>query len=90
MRTITPGAAPFSGQARTIHERIGDYMDANWYGWSCEPSTSHRPAWPKLLDDMQRCEQQAYALIDDPWGVLLDLANGDFQGSCRVSVSRCL
>ncbi|MGE8498598.1 MAG: toxin VasX [Pseudomonas sp.] len=74
MRTITPGAAPFSGQARTIHERIGDYMDANWYGWSCEPSTSHRPAWPKLLDDMQRCEQQAYALIDDPWGVLLDLA----------------
>ena len=23
---------------------------------------------------MQRCEQQAYALIDDPWGVLLDLA----------------
>ncbi|MGE6689174.1 toxin VasX [Stutzerimonas stutzeri] len=74
MRTITPGAAPFSGQARTIHERIGDYMDANWYGWSCEPSTSHRPAWPQLLDDMQRCEQQSYALIDDPWGVLLDLA----------------
>jgi len=74
MRTITPGAAPFSGQARTVHERIGDYMDANWYGWSCEPSTSHRPAWPQLLEDMQRCEQQSYALIDDPWGVLLDLA----------------
>ncbi|MFL9814257.1 hypothetical protein D7241_13465 [Stutzerimonas sp. VN223-3] len=74
MRTVTPGAAPFSGQARTIHERIGDYMDATWYGWSCEPSTSHRPDWPQLLSDMQRCEQQSYALIDDPWGVLLDLA----------------
>ncbi|KHL68813.1 hypothetical protein SF06_23940 [Pseudomonas flexibilis] len=74
MRMLTPGAAPFSGQIRTIHERIGDYMDANMYGWSCEPSTAHRPAWPKLLDNMQRCEQQAYALIDDPWGVLLDLA----------------
>lgn len=74
MRSITPGAAPFSGQARTVHERIGDYMDAGWYGWSCEPSTSHRPAWPQLLEDMQRCEQQSYALIDDPWGVLLDLA----------------
>lgn len=74
MRTITPGTAPFSGPARTIHERIGDYMDADWYGWSCEPSTNHRPIWPKLLDDMQRCEQQAYALIDDPWGILLDLA----------------
>ncbi|SDH05110.1 hypothetical protein SAMN05216603_105244 [Pseudomonas benzenivorans] len=74
MRDISPGAAPYSGQARTIHERIGDYMDADWYGWSCEPSTAHRPAWPRLLDDMQRCEQQAYALIDDPWGVLLDLA----------------
>lgn len=74
MREISPGAAPYSGQARTIHERIGDYMDANGYGWSCEPSTAYRPAWPRLLDDMQRCEQQAYALIDDPWGVLLDLA----------------
>ncbi|WP_313027675.1 toxin VasX [Pseudomonas lopnurensis] len=74
MRAITPGGAPFSGPAHSIHERIGDYMDADWYGWSSESSTSHRPAWPRLLDDMQRCEQQAYALIDDPWGVLLDLA----------------
>lgn len=74
MRTITPGAAPFSGPSRSIHERIGDYMDADWYGWSCEPSTAHRPAWPGLQENMQRCEQQAYAVIDDPWGVLLDLA----------------
>ncbi|MDX1723965.1 MAG: toxin VasX [Pseudomonas sp.] len=74
MREITPGAAPFSGKASGIHERIGDYMDAQHYAWSCEPSTQHRPSWPRLLDDMQRCEQQAYALIDDPWGVLLDLA----------------
>lgn len=74
MREITPGAAPFGGPAHTIHESIGDYMDAPWYGWSCA-ETAHRPAWPQLLEDMRRCDQQAYALIDDPWGVLLDLAN---------------
>jgi len=74
MRSITPGAGPFSGQARSIHEHIGDYMDADGYGWSCEPSTAHRPQWPQLLEDMQRCEQQSYVLIDDPWGVVLDIA----------------
>lgn len=74
MREINPGAAPLSGPAQKIHERIGEYMDANGYGWSCEPGTRHKPDWLRLLGDMQRCEQQAYALIDDAWGVLLDLA----------------
>lgn len=74
MREITPGAAPFSGPVKRIHERTGDYMDALYYGWSSAPSTRHRPDFARLLEDMQSCEQQAYALIDDPWGVLLDLA----------------
>jgi hypothetical protein len=74
MREIVPGAAPFSGKASGIHERIGDYMDALYYGWSCEPDARHPPNWVRLLEDMERCEHQAYALIDDPWGVLLDLA----------------
>lgn len=74
MRELTPGAPPLSGKATVIHERIGDYMDAQHYAWSSEPSTRHRPKWDQLLGDMQRCEQQAYVLIDDTWGVLLDLA----------------
>ncbi len=74
MRSITPGAAPHSGNALRIHERIGDYMDAEHYTWSCQPNTRHRPNWIGLLGNMQRCEQQTYALLDDPWGVLLDLA----------------
>lgn len=74
MREITPGAAPFSGPVRQIHERTGDYMDALYYDWSSAPSTRYRPDFTRLVEDMHNCEQQAYALIDDPWGVLLDLA----------------
>ena len=74
MREFTPGVAPLSGKAEVIYERIGDYMDAPHYSWSCEPCNPRRPEWPRLLDDMQRCEQQAYVVIDDAWGVLLDLA----------------
>jgi hypothetical protein len=88
MREIVPGAAPFSGKASVIHERIGDYMDAPYYGWSCEPKPTHRPNWARLLDDMQRCEQQAYALIDDPWGVLLDLA-GLLRARGQAFDARC-
>jgi hypothetical protein len=74
MREITPGTAPFSGPVKKIHERTGDYMDPIYYGWSSAPETRHRPDFTRLVEDMQSCEQQAYALIDDPWGVLLDLA----------------
>lgn len=74
MRSFTPGAAPFGGQAKQIHEHIGDYMFAEGYKWSCEPDTGHRPKWPALLGNMERCEQQSYVVIDDAWGVLMDLA----------------
>ncbi len=74
MRNFTPGAAPFSGQAKSIHEKIGDYMHSESFKWSCAPDTRHRPYWPKLLGNMQRCEQQSYLVIDDAWGVLVDLA----------------
>jgi hypothetical protein len=74
MRSFTPGAAPFSGQAKGIHEKIGDYMHSESFKWSCVPNTGHRPNWPALLGNMQRCEQQNYLVIDDAWGVLVDLA----------------
>ena len=74
MRSFTPGAAPFSGQVEKIHEQIGEYMFSEGFKWSCEPDTRHRPDWPRTLDAMERCEQQSYVVIDDAWGVLLDLA----------------
>lgn len=74
MRSFTPGAAPFGGQAEKIHEQIGDYMFAEGFKWSCQPDTGHRPDWPRTLDAMERCEQQSYVIVDDAWGVLLDLA----------------
>lgn len=74
MREFVPGAAPLSGKAESIHEHIGDYMLPDAFKWSSEPDTRHRPAWGKLLSDMGRCEQQAYIVVDDAWGVLLDLA----------------
>ncbi|WP_442114088.1 toxin VasX [Pseudomonas sp. NUPR-001] len=74
MRTFVPGVAPFSGQIGAIKEQIGEYRDPNLYGWSSEPATEHAPEWPKVLRQMSRCEQQTYVVIDDAWGVLLDLA----------------
>lgn len=74
MRSFVPGVAPFSGKVDTIAKQIGEYNDATSYGWSAEPETEHAPDWLKVLKQMKACEQQAYAVIDDAWGVLLDLA----------------
>lgn len=74
MRTFVPGVAPLSGPIGAIKTHIGEYSDATRYGWSSEPATEHAPAWPNMLRQMARCEQHTYALIDDAWGVLLDLA----------------
>ncbi|MBA1274950.1 toxin VasX [Stutzerimonas azotifigens] len=73
MRELIPGAAPFSGAVRPLHSQIGDAKPEN-YRWSC---ASEPKSW--LLEEpplkrMQRCEQQHFALLDDPWGVLFDLA----------------
>ena len=74
MRNVVPGVAPFSGKVDTIKKQIGEYSDATSYGWSHEPETEHAPDWLKTLKQMGRCEQQTYAVIDDAWGVMLDLA----------------
>jgi hypothetical protein len=74
MRSFVPGVAPFSGKVDTVAKQIGEYNDATNYGWSADPETEHAPDWLKVLKQMKACEQQAYAVIDDAWGVLLDLA----------------
>ncbi|PAU52168.1 toxin VasX [Pseudomonas sp. PICF141] len=74
MRSFVPGVAPFSGKVDTVTKQIGEYNDAASYGWSTEPGTEHAPNWLKALKQMRACEQQTYAVIDDAWGVLLDLA----------------
>jgi len=73
MRTFTPGVTPMSGPAQKIHESIGDYMDLDGYGWSQDP-VGQTPDWLKALEDMSVCEFQTYAVVDDTWGVLQDLA----------------
>ena len=75
MRSFVPGVAPFSGKVDTIAKQIGEYNDVTNYGWSADPETEHAPDWLKVLKQMKACEQQTYAVIDDAWGVLLDLAS---------------
>lgn len=75
MRAFTPGAAPASGKAARIHDAIGDYKEPEGFQWSCEPSTKDAPMWEQTLEAMKRCEQQAYVIADDAWGVWHDLAS---------------
>ncbi|MDN6860096.1 hypothetical protein QO207_26195 [Pseudomonas sp. CAN2814] len=72
MRDVIPGAAPFSGQVAGFKPSIADYHEPEYYDWT--DAEHHLPDWPKLLKNMRECEQQAYAIIDDAWGVQLDLA----------------
>lgn len=74
MRTFVPGVAPLSGPIDGAKDYIGEYIGATHFGWSSEPETEHAPLWPKLLRQMGRCDQHTYMVIDDAWGVLLDLA----------------
>lgn len=73
MRELIPGTAPFSGAVRTLHPQIGDVKPEN-YRWSCAHEAKHWLLEEPPLKRMQRCEQQHFALLDDPWGVLFDLA----------------
>jgi len=73
MRELIPGAAPFSGQVQALHPEIGDVRPEN-FGWSCAPEPAYWLLEEPPLKSMQRCEQQHFALLDDPWGVLMDTA----------------
>lgn len=74
MRKMTPGASPFSGTVKTLHPQIGDVKPEN-YRWSCARAPKYWLLEEPPLKPMRRCEQQHFALVDDPWGVLLDIAS---------------
>lgn len=74
MRSLTPGVAPFSGSVQAVHGQIGD-LNTEHYTWSIAAGkASYWLLQDPPLKPMQRCEQQHFALVDDPWGVLGDLA----------------
>ena len=73
MRDIVPGAGPLSGAVASALSELGDYTPQD-YRWSCEPEPKAWLLEEPALRRMKRCEQQFHAIVDDPWGVLLDLA----------------
>lgn len=73
MRTIIPGASPFSATVKPLHAQIGDVKPEH-YRWSCARDPKYWLLEEPPLKPMSRCEQQHIALVDDPWGVLLDIA----------------
>nr|WP_298116390.1 toxin VasX [uncultured Pseudomonas sp.] len=74
MRELVPGVGPFSGQVQVLHPQIGDVRPEN-FRWSSAPQPSYWLLEEPPLKRLNRCEQQHYALLDDPWGVLFDLAS---------------
>ena len=73
MRNLTPGMAPESGLLSSTRKFLGDSTPEN-FRWSCLPEPQPWQLNDPILRRMQRCEQQHYAIVDDPWGVLIDLA----------------
>ncbi|KFX68547.1 hypothetical protein TMS3_0118025 [Pseudomonas taeanensis MS-3] len=73
LRELTPGTGSDSGQLQTLHPQIADIKPEN-LRWSSAPKPGYWLLQEPPLKRMQRCEQQHYALVDDPWGVLFDLA----------------
>lgn len=73
MREMIPGSVPASGQVQVLHPQIGDIKPEN-FRWSCAPKPSYWLLEEPPLKRMRRCEQHHFALVDDTWGVLLDLA----------------
>lgn len=73
LRTLIPGTGCASGPLQALHPQIADVKPEN-LSWSSAPKPGYWLLQERPLKRMQRCEQQHYALVDDPWGVLFDLA----------------
>ncbi|SDL18369.1 hypothetical protein SAMN05661010_00985 [Modicisalibacter muralis] len=74
MRPITPGQGPASGPlewATQVPELVG--ADNATFAWSSEPH-GDLPRWEALMPQLTQAEIQAVAVVDDPWGVVIELA----------------
>ncbi|WP_340641249.1 toxin VasX [Modicisalibacter ilicicola] len=75
MRAIVPGQGPASGPlawATQVPELNG--APPSVFAWSSEPG-AELPRWETMMPTLTQAEIQAVAVIDDPWGLLLDLAH---------------
>ncbi len=72
-RELTPGTGSDSGPLQALHPQIADVKPEN-LRWSSASKPGYWLLQEPPLKRMQRCEQQHFALVDDPWGVLFDLA----------------
>lgn len=73
LRTLTPGN---SAQSTTLTEGVftslPEVTDSSGFDWSNQLPVI--PAWPTLNRQMSRYDQKAAVVVDDPWGVMHDLA----------------
>src|SRR5690554_6293194 len=83
MRDFSPAQAPSSGPlewAMQIPELNGVADEA--FAWSCEP-LSTLPRWQRLMPTLTQAEVQGVSIVDDPWGVVIELAHLQRQGLAR-------
>lgn len=80
MREFTPAQAPSSGPlewAVEIPELSG--VANGSFSWSSEPQAA-LGRWEMLMPTLTQAEIQAVAIVDDPWGVVIELAHLQRQG----------
>lgn len=83
MREFSPAQVPSSGPlewAMQIPELNGVADEA--FAWSGEPQPA-LPRWQRLMPTLTQAEVQAVAIVDDPWGVVIELAHLQRQGLMR-------
>ncbi|RDB42226.1 hypothetical protein DU490_14055 [Halomonas sp. DQ26W] len=80
MREFTPAQAPHSGPLEWAVEIPELYGIADGsFAWSTEPQAS-LGRWEMLMPTLTQAEVQAVAIVDDPWGVVIELAHLQRQG----------
>lgn len=83
MRTLTPTQPPHSGPLEwAIEIPELNAHDEQAFAWSCEPDAG-LPRWETLMPTLTQAEVQAVAIVDDPWGVVIELAQLQRQGLAR-------
>ncbi|MDQ7729776.1 toxin VasX [Halomonas sp. SpR8] len=83
MRAFTPTQAPDSGPLEwAIDIPELNALDKHAFAWSCEPNVT-LPRWELLMPTLTQAEVQAVAIVDDPWGVVIELAHLQRQGLAR-------